>query len=214
MEPSKEKTPPGGHRPPGDTALNCPTQSEHPLREHGRSAYQTPEPPAPCRTPHSSGKPLHLTSASSRAFLLYLRHGLRKPNAAGVWGVGHGAQNSLLAIAHRILTAATPFCSLLPPLAALANVPASLSAPPVLVAAIPFGDAPRADFHPSLAPAAAIAPLCAGWPGWLMRLSATTRRARRLGVPSPVPRRALTRPIPPPELPSFPQLRPPQGETP
>ena len=67
MEPSKEKTPPGGHRPPGDTALNCPTQSEHPLREHGRSAYQTPEPPAPCRTPHSSGKPLNLTSSSSRA---------------------------------------------------------------------------------------------------------------------------------------------------
>ena len=138
MEPSKEKTPPGGHRPPGDTALNCPTQSEHPLREHGRSAYQTPEPPAPCRTPHSSGKPLNLTSSSSRAFLLYLRHGLRKPNAAGVWGVGHGAQNSLLAIAHRILTAATPFCSLLPPLAALANVPASLSATGALVAAIPL----------------------------------------------------------------------------
>ena len=67
MEPSKEKTPPGGHRPPGDTALNCPTQSEHPLREHGRSAYQTPEPPAPCRTPHSSGKPLHLTSDYPRA---------------------------------------------------------------------------------------------------------------------------------------------------
>ena len=37
--------------------------------------------------------------------------------------IGHGAQNSLLAYAHRILTAATPFCSLLPPLAALANVP-------------------------------------------------------------------------------------------
>ena len=137
MEPSKEKTPPGGHGPPGDTALNCPTQSEHPLREHGRSAYQTPEPPAPCRTPHSSGKPLHLTSSSSRAFLLYLRHGLRKPNAAGVWGVGHGAQNSLLAIAHRILTAATPFCSLFPPLAALANVPASLSAAGAIVATLP-----------------------------------------------------------------------------
>ena len=111
------------------------------------------------------GQKPHLTSSSSRAFLLYLRHGLRKPNAAGVWGVGHGAQNSLLAIAHRILTAATPFCSLLPPLAALANVPASLSAPPVLVAAIPFGDAPRADFHPSLAPAAANAPLCAATQG-------------------------------------------------
>ena len=138
MEPSKEKTPPGGHGPPGDTALNCPTQSEHPLREHGRSAYQTPEPPAPCRTPHSSGKPLNLTSSSSRAFLLYLRHGLRKPNAAGVWGVGHGAQNSLLAIAHRILTAATPFCSLFPPLAALANVPASLSATGVVVGTGPF----------------------------------------------------------------------------
>ena len=137
MEPSKEKKPPGGRGPPGDTALNCPTQSEHPLREHGRSAYQTPEPPAPCRTPHSSGKTLHLTSSSSRAFLLYLRHGLRKPNAAGVWGVGHGAQNSLLAIAHRILTAATPFCSLLPPLAALANVPASLSAAGAIVATLP-----------------------------------------------------------------------------
>ena len=37
--------------------------------------------------------------------------------------IDHGAQNSLLAYAHRILTAATPFCSLLPPLAALANVP-------------------------------------------------------------------------------------------
>ena len=214
MEPSKEKTPPGGYRPPGDTALNCPTQSEHPLREHGRSAYQTPEPPAPCRTPHSSGKPLHLTSSSSRTFLLYLRHGLRKPNAAGVWGVGHGAQNSLLAIAHRILTAATPFCSLLPPLAALANVPASLSAPPVLVAAIPFGDAPRADFHPSLAPAAAIAPLCAGWPGWLMGPSAPTRRARRPRRAAPVPCRALALLIPAPELPGFPQLRLPQGENP
>ena len=99
--------------------------------------------------------------------------------------VGHGAQNSLLAYAHRILTAATPFCSLLPPLTALANVPASLSAHPVLVAAIPFGDAPRADFHPSLAPAAAIAPLCAGWLGWLMGPSAPTRRARR-------PRRAAS----------------------
>ena len=54
---------------------------------------------------------------------MYLRHGLRRPNAAGVWGVGHGAQNSLLAYAHRILPAATPFCSLFPPLAALANVP-------------------------------------------------------------------------------------------
>ena len=80
------------------------------------------------------GQNPNLTSSSFRAFLLYLRHGLRKPNAAGVWGVGHGAQNSLLAIAHRILTAATPFCSLFPPLAALANVPASLSAPPALVA--------------------------------------------------------------------------------
>ena len=43
--------------------------------------------------------------------------------------VGHGAQNSLLAYAHRILTAATPFCSLLPPLAALANVPLSTREP-------------------------------------------------------------------------------------
>ena len=34
-----------------------------------------------------------------------------------------GTQNSLLAYAHRILTTATPFCSLFPPLAALANVP-------------------------------------------------------------------------------------------
>ena len=40
-----------------------------------------------------------------------------------------GAQNSLLACAHRILTAATPFCSLLPPLAALANVPLSTREP-------------------------------------------------------------------------------------
>ena len=67
MEPSKEKTPPRGHRPPGATARNSPNQSEHPLREHGRSAYQTPEPPAPCRTPHSSGKPLNLTSDYPRA---------------------------------------------------------------------------------------------------------------------------------------------------
>ena len=43
--------------------------------------------------------------------------------------VGHGAQNSLLAYAHRILTAATPFYSLLPPLAALANVPLSTREP-------------------------------------------------------------------------------------
>ena len=43
--------------------------------------------------------------------------------------VGHGTQNSLLANAHRILTAATPFCSLLPPLAALANVPLSTREP-------------------------------------------------------------------------------------
>ena len=56
---------------------------------------------------------------------MYLRHGLRRPNAAGVWGVGHGTQNSLLAIAHRILTTATPFCALFPPPAALANVPLS-----------------------------------------------------------------------------------------
>ena len=83
------------------------------------------------------GQNPNLTSSSFRAFLLYLRHGLRKPNAAGVWGVGHGAQNSLLAIAHRILTAATPFCSLLPPLAALANVPASLSAAGAIVATLP-----------------------------------------------------------------------------
>ena len=60
---------------------------------------------------------------------MYLRHGLRRPNAAGVWGVGHGTQNSLLAIAHRILTTATPFCSLLPPPAALANVPLSTREP-------------------------------------------------------------------------------------
>ena len=86
------------------------------------------------------GQNPNLTNDYPRAFLLYLRHGLRKPNAAGVWGVGHGAQNSLLAIAHRILTAATPFCSLFPPLAALANVPASLSATGALVATIPpFG---------------------------------------------------------------------------
>ena len=146
MEPSKEKTPVVGGEdakrplPQRDAALNCPPQSEQPLREHGRGANQTSEPRTPCHTPQSSGKLLHLTSGYPRAFLLYLRHGLRKPNAAGVWGVGHGAQNSLLAIAHRILTAATPFCSLFPPLAALANVPASLSATGALVATIPpFG---------------------------------------------------------------------------
>ena len=60
---------------------------------------------------------------------MYLRHGLRRPNAAGVWGVGHGTQNSLLAIAHRILTTATPFCALFPPPAALANVPLSTREP-------------------------------------------------------------------------------------
>ena len=47
-----------------------------------------------------------------------------------------GTQNSLLAYAHRILTAATPFCSLLPPLAALANVP--------LCTREPLGDGPWA----------------------------------------------------------------------
>ena len=36
---------------------------------------------------------------------------------------GCGARNSLLAYAHRISTAAPPFCSLYPPQAALANVP-------------------------------------------------------------------------------------------
>ncbi len=36
---------------------------------------------------------------------------------------GCGVQNSLLASAHRILTAAPPFCSLHPPQAALTNVP-------------------------------------------------------------------------------------------
>ena len=60
---------------------------------------------------------------------MYLRHGLRRPNAAGVWGVGHGAQNSLLAYAHRILTTATLFCALFPPPAALANVPLSTREP-------------------------------------------------------------------------------------
>ena len=64
-----------------------------------------------------------LSRPDGRQLLLYLRHGLRRPNAAGVWGVGHGTQNSLLACAHRILTTATPFCSLFPPPAALANVP-------------------------------------------------------------------------------------------
>ena len=38
-----------------------------------------------------------------------------------------GAQNLLLAYAHQILTAATPFCSLFPPPAAVANVPTSIS---------------------------------------------------------------------------------------
>ena len=64
-----------------------------------------------------------------------LGHGLRRPNFVPKFGASVksscptadssccGAQNSLLACAHRILTAATPFCSLLPPLAALANVP-------------------------------------------------------------------------------------------
>ena len=60
---------------------------------------------------------------------MYLRHGLRRPNAAGVWGVGHGTQNTLLACAHRILTTATPFCSLFLPPAALANVPLSTREP-------------------------------------------------------------------------------------
>ena len=40
-----------------------------------------------------------------------------------------GTQNSLLACAHRILTTATPFCSLFPPPAALANVPLSTREP-------------------------------------------------------------------------------------
>ena len=73
---------------------------------------------------------------------MYLRHGLRRPNAAGVWGVGHGAQNSLLAYAHRILTAATPFCSLLPPLAALANIPLYTREP------LGTGDADRRNQRP------------------------------------------------------------------
>ena len=56
--------------------------------------------------------------------------------------VGHGAQNSLLAYAHRILTAATPFCSLLPPLAALANVPLYTREP------LGTGDADRRNQRP------------------------------------------------------------------
>ena len=138
------------------------------------------------------GQNPNLTSDYPRAFLLYLRHGLRKPNAAGVWGVGHGAQNSLLAIAHRILTAATPFCSLFPPLAALANVPASLSATGALVATIPFVDGLFTDFHPSLAPAAASASLRAGCPGWSQELSVGHDD---LGVPFPVFRPSP--PVPP-----------------
>ena len=71
----------------------------------------------------------------------YLGHGLRRPNSVPKFGASVksscptaassccGAQNSLLACAHRILTAATPFCSLLPPLAALANVPLSTREP-------------------------------------------------------------------------------------
>ena len=53
-----------------------------------------------------------------------------------------GAQNSLLAYAHRILTTATPFCSLLPPLAALANVPLSTREP------LGTGDADRRNQRP------------------------------------------------------------------
>ena len=60
---------------------------------------------------------------------MYLRHGLRRPNAAGVWGVGHGTQNTSLACAHSILTTATLFCALFPPPAALANVPLSTREP-------------------------------------------------------------------------------------
>ena len=56
--------------------------------------------------------------------------------------VGHGTQNSLLANAHRILTAATPFCSLLPPLAALANVPLYTREP------LGTGDADRRNQRP------------------------------------------------------------------
>ena len=135
MEPSKEKTPPGGHRPPGDAALNRPPQKPSTPYQNTGGTFR--KPPNPVPHPSVIGQTPNLTSDSFRAFLLYLRHGLRKPNASGVWGVGHGAQNSLLAIAHRILTAATPFCSLLPPLAALANVPASLSATGAIMMGLP-----------------------------------------------------------------------------
>ena len=56
-----------------------------------------------------------------------------------------GAQNSLLAYAHRILTAATPFCSLFPPLAALANVPLSTREPLGRGCGLPRRVAPRND---------------------------------------------------------------------
>ena len=51
----------------------------------------------------------------------------------------------------------------------------------------PFGDDFCSDSHPFLAPAAASAPLCAGYPGQLMKPPAPTRRARRPGVPNPRP---------------------------
>ena len=84
----------------------------------------------------------------------YLGHGLRRPNFVPKFGASVksscptadssccGAQNSLLACAHRILTAATPFCSLLPPLAALANIPLYTREP------LGTGDADRRNQHP------------------------------------------------------------------
>ena len=42
VEPSKEKTPPGGHRPPGDAALNRPAQRPYtPYRSTG-GAFRRP----------------------------------------------------------------------------------------------------------------------------------------------------------------------------
>ena len=76
----KKKRPPGGHGPPGETALNCPAPKPcTPLREHGRGLPQTPAPPAPCRTLMLSGKTLHLTSGSFRT----LRFAKRSPGIRG-----------------------------------------------------------------------------------------------------------------------------------
>ena len=141
---------------------------------------------------------------------MYLRHGLRRPNAAGVWGVGHGTQNSLFAIAHRILTTATPFCALFPPPAALANVPLSTREPWTYGAKSPRRQSRQAASRTagtsdrSRQPTGAPRPAAAAAPSPPKPLRGQVdcrcfqqKQAADQGLPSPVPRGKVQEGVPP-----------------